>query len=118
MICPKCNQKHPTEDETGDYPGSAARVIYCPDVVMSPSDFGQENDKGDWVPKVPARARIGHLYRHVKTGGYYVVIAIGRNEATLDEVVVYKKYRTHNLQNTWVRRKNEFEDGRFEEIVL
>jgi hypothetical protein len=30
MKCPKCGEIHPTEDETGDRPGSAVRVERCP----------------------------------------------------------------------------------------
>lgn len=64
------------------------------------------------------KAKLGHLYRHKKTGGVYSVIALGRNESTLEEVVVYKKYRTHRLQDVWVRPMKEFQDGRFEEVLL
>jgi len=28
--CPKCCQRHPSESETGEYPGSAAPSTFCP----------------------------------------------------------------------------------------
>lgn len=49
-------------------------------------------------------------YRHVKTNGIYLVIAIGRLESDLTEVVVYQSIENGAV---WVRNKSEFEDGRF-----
>lgn len=97
MTCPKCGKLHPTEHETGDYSGSAARVRYCP------------------TPQTVAR--INGYYVHRKSGRTYIVIAIGRNERTLEEVVVYRTHGTMSIDHTWVRAKAEFEDGRFEEIM-
>lgn len=55
-------------------------------------------------------ARINGSYRHKKTARTYVVIAIGRNEATLEEVVVYKTPGTMDVHHVWVRPKAEFEE--------
>lgn len=52
-------------------------------------------------------------YRHVKTNGVYVVMAIGRLESDLTEVVVYQSVENGSV---WVRNKSEFEDGRFVRI--
>lgn len=32
MKCDKCGREHPTEDEWGEYPGSAAPVGFCPTI--------------------------------------------------------------------------------------
>lgn len=68
------------------------------------------------------KAKYNFTYRHVKTGRVYIVVALGRNELTLEEVVVYAavdrwtEYR-YSLQDVWVRPRAEFEDGRFDEVT-
>lgn len=58
------------------------------------------------------------LYRHRKRGTTYTIIGVGEVQASGeplkegDMVTVYKATDGH----LWVRRKAEFEDGRFEEI--
>ncbi len=44
------------------------------------------------------------LYRHYK-GGNYEVLGVGRNEATLDEIVVYRSIDNGNL---WARPLLDF----------
>lgn len=69
------------------------------------------------------------MFKHRKTGGYYMVAAEGRmqskdwrsyDEATddlnlvdMEEVVIYMSMSDGEF---WVRPKAEFYDGRFEEI--
>lgn len=51
------------------------------------------------------------VYRHVKTGGLYVVLHWdARIEASMDEAVVYQSLKDGMM---WVRPKTEFMDGRF-----
>lgn len=72
-------------------------------------------------------------FRHKKTGGLYTTIAYGRmqsalwleqGEGTIDqpsplhsvdmrEVVVYQSQKDLSV---WVRPREEFEDGRFEQV--
>lgn len=53
----------------------------------------------------------GEVWKHVKTGGRYMVICMALEEATETPVVVYR-----GLENggTWTRPAREFLDGRFE----
>lgn len=58
-----------------------------------------------------ARAEVGKRYRHYK-GYEYTVLAIGRDEGTLEEVVVYRaEYATEDFgpDAVWVRPKVSFE---------
>lgn len=50
-------------------------------------------------------------YQHKKSGGVYIVLAEGRNEADLTEVVIYKNVHSGAV---WVRPRSEFVDGRFQ----
>lgn len=52
----------------------------------------------------------GEIWRHLKTGGLYVVIAEGRIEADLSDVVIYRSCKDGSV---WTRPKEEFHDGRF-----
>lgn len=54
----------------------------------------------------------GTRWRHRK-GGEYTVIGVGRIEADLSPVIVY---RDDKLGRVWVRSVAEFEDGRFTQI--
>jgi hypothetical protein len=54
-----------------------------------------------------------YRFRHVKTGGMYRVIAIGRLEATLEPVVIYRD-ATADDPPVWVRPLSEWVDGRFQ----
>lgn len=56
---------------------------------------------------------IRRRFRHKKTGGVYSFIAEVVIEATLDPAVAYQG----NDGTIWVRPRDEFFDGRFEEIV-
>lgn len=62
---------------------------------------------------------MGPKYRHARRGTSYALIGDGQVQAPADapltdyEVVAVYKSRDGGL---WVRRKSEFDDGRFEEI--
>lgn len=51
------------------------------------------------------------VVRHLKSGGLYKIIDLGRIEATLEVVYIYQSLQT---QDVWVRPQSEMEDGRFE----
>ena len=55
----------------------------------------------------------GEIYRHVKTGGRYMVICMALEEAPGTPVVVY---RDIEKGGTWTRPAREFLDGRFEKL--
>lgn len=55
----------------------------------------------------------GQIYKHLKTGGEYIVLTEATREADQVPVVVYQNV---NLGNVWVRPRGEFLDGRFEHI--
>lgn len=48
--------------------------------------------------------RPGQVWRHVKSGGKYFVVAVGLDEPSLEPVVVY----SGRDSVTWVRRLDEF----------
>jgi len=50
------------------------------------------------------------LYRHLKTGGKYLLIGKAKLEWNLKPVIVYKSLKTGDI---WVRSEEEFYDGRF-----
>lgn len=77
-----------------------------------------------------AYALAGQLYRHVATGGTYIVLFIGKMQTKhwldgepdtreagdllsvdMEPVVVYYSVKDGSV---WVRPQKEFEDGRFE----
>lgn len=53
------------------------------------------------------------LYRHIKSGGRYRLIARGHLEADLTPVTIYAAETDGTV---WVRPTAEFDDGRFEPI--
>jgi hypothetical protein len=55
----------------------------------------------------------GEVWRHVKTGGRYLVICMALEEASETPVVVY---RDMEKGATWARPAREFMDGRFEKL--
>jgi len=57
---------------------------------------------------------IGRRYRHRK-GGVYEVLMIASSTETGEPLVVYRA--DHECGQTWARPLEEFEDGRFEEVV-
>jgi hypothetical protein len=61
-------------------------------------------------PPIPKNPRPGSDWTHAQTGIGYRVIGVGRDEATLNPVVVYTEARMDQL---WVRPLTEFMDGRF-----
>lgn len=57
-------------------------------------------------------------YKHKKRGSEYWIAGIGHIQISSDikdgdEIVVYRDLTTQQL---WVRKRSEFEDGRFERI--
>ena len=69
------------------------------------------------LPPIVTDVRAGRLYRH-RNGNDYVVVTVGRIEATLEPVVVYRRNRMFpdpplGEGESWVRPLSEFEDGRF-----
>lgn len=58
------------------------------------------------IPKFQA----GDQLIHLKSGGLYRVIGVGKMEANLLDVYIYEAMRNHTL---WVRPQAEMEDGRF-----
>lgn len=60
----------------------------------------------------PAR----EVWRHIKTGGLYEIVASGTLEADgATSMIVYRNVQTGIV---WVRPNHEFHDGRFEQIYL
>ncbi len=57
-----------------------------------------------------AKFQAGDQLIHLKSGGLYRVIGLGKIEANLDDVYIYEAMRNQTL---WVRPKTEMEDGRF-----
>lgn len=57
---------------------------------------------------------IGKSYLHVKSGRVYKVIELGKIEATLDDVVIYKSADEPNA-HCWVRPYAEFAE-RFQPV--
>lgn len=57
-----------------------------------------------------AKFQPGDQLRHLKSGGQYRVIGLGKIEANLEEVYIYEALVNQTL---WVRPKAEMEDGRF-----
>lgn len=55
------------------------------------------------------------LWRHVKSGGEYMVRMHVILEATLEPAVIYYK-RLADPAETWCRPASEFFDGRFERV--
>lgn len=53
---------------------------------------------------------INEVWRHNKTQGLYQILAIGKEESDLTDVVIYKSLKDGQV---WVRNKEEFLDGRF-----
>lgn len=58
------------------------------------------------------------VYRHLKTGGEYAVLAEGLQEATGRPCVIYTAVATVLTPRPWVRDYNEFYDGRFEFVKV
>lgn len=54
-------------------------------------------------------------YRHIKTGGIYVVMCNATRESDGELMVVYRNVDTGDR---WVRPASEFNDGRFERVNL
>lgn len=60
------------------------------------------------------KVEIGKLYRHVRRGTIYRVLAIALEEATHSLVVVYEAAAGQVGGEVWTRPHAEFIDGRFE----
>lgn len=71
-----------------------------------------------WSGEGPAGAVVEDRYRHLKRGTTYRLVGQARVQtdvplADMDEVTVYRCEQNGDL---WARRRDEFEDGRFEQI--
>lgn len=59
-------------------------------------------------------------FKHLKTGGIYELIGEGREEATMNPIVVYRAHvftsGGHGDGTLWTRPRAEFYDGRFVEV--
>ena len=55
----------------------------------------------------------GSKLQHKKTGGFYKVVFLANDEASLEPAYVYESLQSHDF---WIRPKAEMEDGRFELI--
>lgn len=51
---------------------------------------------------------IGAVYRHVKTGTRYRLIATGKHVQTLEEFVVYESLYDNPVSKVWIRPKDSF----------
>jgi hypothetical protein len=55
------------------------------------------------MPLIP-----GAVYRHVKTGTLYRLIAVGKHVETLEDLVVYEALYENTVAKIWVRPRGEF----------
>lgn len=69
------------------------------------------------------KPEIGEKWKHVKSGGEYEVVGVGRlqvnGELDMAECVVYKSLQASGdfpVGSMWVRPVADFLDGRFEKI--
>lgn len=69
--------------------------------IFAPNQLEYYNSE-PWVPT--------HL--HVKSGGLYRVLHIGRTEWDAVEAVIYQSHKG----DVWVRPRAQFEDGRFQKL--
>ena len=69
-----------------------------------------------------ARAIPNHVYKHSKTSNYYLVLHIGTDTETEEELVVYKRI-DQVAKHMWVRPRTMFEETldngkeRFEDLT-
>ena len=64
----------------------------------------------NFLMNTKAKFQAGDQLIHLKSGGLYRVIGLGKIEANLEDVYIYEAMRNQTL---WVRPKAEMEDGRF-----
>ena len=64
----------------------------------------------NFLMNTTAKFQAGDQLIHLKSGGLYRVIGLGKIEANLEDVYIYEAMRNQTL---WVRPKTEMEDGRF-----
>lgn len=51
---------------------------------------------------------VGAVYRHVKTGTRYRLLAVGKHVKTLQEYVVYEALYDNPVSKVWIREKDSF----------
>lgn len=68
--------------------------------------------------KTTERPEKGSLWKHLKTGGIYRVVGIGKREADCVPCVVYQVAFADKdaAGDWWIRTLGEFADGRFEAV--
>lgn len=57
---------------------------------------------------------IGVKYKHIRTGGIYIVESFSVHVKSSENLVNYRSLNTNEL---WSRNCDEFYDGRFEEVI-
>lgn len=61
----------------------------------------------------------GSQWRHLKSGHGYMVIGCGVIEATMADVVIYRRFPDIQMDvRLWIRPLDEFMDGRFKELEI
>lgn len=73
------------------------------------------NNVGQLVTGIPESElrMMSNVYRHVRTGGLYVLLGTGLREYDLVPCAIYQSVKDRRL---WIRPETEFHDGRFELI--
>ena len=56
------------------------------------------------------QTQAGKRYRHFKTGKEYVVLALGKDSESLEDVVVYEAQYDNPESKVWVRPRAMFEE--------
>ena len=109
-----------TKESTNLYDNSPesvkARLVAANPWILDWKATGRGVSTGSSIPKPPEPVTVvvGGLYQHMKTGGVYRVLQVGKMEATLEKVVVYQLCDLPK-ETVWVRPYDEFVDGRFTE---
>jgi len=65
------------------------------------------------------RAKVGKVYKHLKTGRFYKVLNIAIHTETEEDLVIYHQVHFDKLgqpTRVWARPWNMFCDGRFEKV--
>jgi hypothetical protein len=52
--------------------------------------------------------KIDGVYEHIKTGKRYRIIAFGKDEKTLTDMVIYEALYDNSVSKVWIRPKESF----------
>lgn len=58
---------------------------------------------------------VGSRWRHLRTGGYYIVTGLAMSEGDLTMLVCYRNVKSDPDTVPWARPAEQFLDGRFEQ---